>query len=371
MTALLQVSGVTKAFGSYEVLRGLDLAVHDGELAAVLGPSGCGKSTLLRVVAGFERPDAGRVRLATRLLDGPGVHVPAERRGITVVPQDGALFPHLTVAQNAAFGLPRRAAGRARRVAEVLDLVGLSEFADRLPHQLSGGQQQRTAVARAMAPSPAVVLLDEPFSALDAGLRGQLRADLREAMRADRATAVLVTHDQDEALSVADHVAVMAEGVMTMAGTPQQVYLRPTSLAVARFVGELTELVGVARDGVVWTALGPLPLRPDQAGTTGPGRAVLRPEQVRIEAEGTGAIVRSTRYFGRDTEVTLEVRTDRALLLVRSRTRLPPGSPEVGIRVDGPVSFFADPLGVGADGGGPDGVLEVAAASPRRRGPLG
>jgi iron(III) transport system ATP-binding protein len=343
MTTLLQVSGVTKSFGDHQVLKGLDLAVRPGELAAVLGPSGCGKSTLLRVIAGFERPDAGSVRLADRLLDGDGLTVPAERRGITVVPQDGALFPHLTVAQNVAFGLPRRHRGRDRRVAEVLDLVGLADLADRHPHQLSGGQQQRTAVARAMAPAPSLVLLDEPFSALDAGLRAQLRADVRQALQADRATAVLVTHDLDEALSLADQVAVMADGIVVMAGTPQQVYLEPSSLSVARFVGELTELPGVAGDGVVHTALGVLPLRSDQGDAKGPGRVVVRPEQVEIDQTGTGAVVRSSRYFGRDTELTLEVLIDGASLLVRSRTRVPPAWREVGVRVEGPVSFFGDP----------------------------
>ena len=342
MTTLLQVSGVIKSFGDHRVLKGLDLAVRPGGLAAVLGPSGCGKSTLLRVIAGFERPDAGRVRLADRLLDGGGVTVPAERRGITVVPQDGALFPHLTVAQNVAFGLPRRHRGRDRRVAEVLDLVGLADFADRHPHQLSGGQQQRTAVARAMAPAPSLVLLDEPFSALDAGLRAQLRADVRQALQADQATAVLVTHDQDEALSLADHVAVMADGIVVMAGTPQQVYLEPSSLSVARFVGELTELPGVAGDGVVRTALGVLPLRSDQGEAEGLGRVVVRPEQVQINQTGTAAVVRSSRYFGRDTELTLEVLTDGASLLVRSRTRVPPAWREVRVCVEGPVSFFGD-----------------------------
>jgi iron(III) transport system ATP-binding protein len=244
--------------------------------------------------------------------------------------------------------LPRRHQGRVRRVAEVLDLVGLADFADRYPHQLSGGQQQRTAVARAMAPAPSLVLLDEPFSALDAGLRAQVRADVRQALRVDQATAVLVTHDQDEALSLADHVAVMADGVVLMAGTPQEVYLEPSSLAVARFVGELSELPGVAGDGVVRTALGVLPLRPDQREVQGVGRVAVRPEQVQIGETGTAAVIRSSRYFGRDTELTLEVVTDGAHLLVRSRTRVPPAWREVRVHIEGPVSFFADP-GIDSD----------------------
>lgn len=346
MSPLLEVAGLTKAFGAHQVLRGLDLDLRSGELAAVLGPSGCGKTTLLRIVAGFEPADAGRIRLAGRVLDDADTHLAAERRGVTVVPQDGALFPHLTVAQNVGFGLPRRQPGRDARIAEVLDLVGLDRLADRHPHQLSGGQQQRTAVARALAPAPALVLLDEPFSALDAGLRTQLRNHIREVLRADRATAVLVTHDQEEALSLADHVAVMSDGAVAMAGSPQDVYLRPTSLGVARFVGEVSEVFGTAERGVARTALGDLPIRADQSSVAGPGVVVLRPEQVTIDAGGTEAEVVAVRYFGRDTEVTAVVVDAGGRHVVRCRTYAPvPPSGRVGLRVKAAVSFFADAAG--------------------------
>ena len=213
----LVVRGLEKSFGSVRVLEELDLVVPAGRLAAVLGPSGCGKTTLLRIVAGFETADRGTVVLAGVQVAGPGVHLPPERRRVGVVPQEGALFPHLTVAGNVGFGLSR-AQRRAGRIDELLGLVGLGGFGHRMPYEFSGGQQQRIALARALAPEPALVLLDEPFSALDTGLRAAVREDVRSALRAAGATAVLVTHDQEEALSMADLVAVM--GVATSLRPP-------------------------------------------------------------------------------------------------------------------------------------------------------
>ena len=200
-------------------------------------------------------------------------------------------------------------------------------------------------MARALAPSPTLILLDEPFSALDAGLRAQLRDDIREALRADHATAVLVTHDQDEALSLADHVAVMAEGAMAMQGTPEDVYRRPNSLTVARFVGEVTELPGVAAGGSVCTVLGELPLRADQATASGPGLAVLRPEQIAIDPTGAMAMIQSIRYFGRDTDITAVVWNGSQSYPLRCRTSTPaPPSGAIRLRVNGVVSFFAEQL---------------------------
>jgi iron(III) transport system ATP-binding protein len=205
--AELALRGLHKAYGPVRALAGVDLTVRSGSLMAVLGPSGCGKTTLLRCVAGFEPVDSGHITVAGRTVTTLAAH----RRRIAVVPQEGALFPHLSVFDNVAYGLDRPAR-RAGRVEVVLALVGLADLARRMPHQLSGGQQQRVAVARALAPRPPVVLLDEPFSALDATLRVDLRRDVREALRADGATAVLVTHDQGEALSMADDIAVMRDG---------------------------------------------------------------------------------------------------------------------------------------------------------------
>ena len=207
----LTVSGLYKAFGTHPVLTGLDLDVPAGSFTAILGPSGSGKTTLLRLLAGFERADAGSIAIGDRVVDGPGTsQIPPERRQLGYVPQEGALFPHLTVAANVGFGLPARR--RAARTAELLEAVGLAGMGGRYPHQLSGGQQQRVALARALAIRPEVVLLDEPFASLDAHLRASVRADVLEICRAAGTTAILVTHDQDEALSMADRIAVLRDG---------------------------------------------------------------------------------------------------------------------------------------------------------------
>ena len=225
------LTGVAKAYGRLAALAGVSLAVERGELLAVLGPSGCGKTTLLRSLAGLERIDAGTIEIAGRVVAGAGTHVAAHRRGAALVPQDAALFPHLDVAANVGFGLGRRP--DAQRVAEVLDLVGLGGLGRRMPHELSGGQQQRVSVARALAPRPQLILLDEPFSALDAALRADLRDEVRRALRAAGATALLVTHDQGEALSMADRVAVLHGGVLRQLGAPAEVYDEPADAWVA------------------------------------------------------------------------------------------------------------------------------------------
>ena len=224
----LTVQQVTKAFGATTVLTGVDLHVPAGSFTALLGPSGCGKTTLLRLIAGFDEPDAGTIAVADRVVVGSGQR-PARSRGIGFVPQEGGLFPHLTVAANVAFGLPRRQRKDRARIAALLDLVGLSpDLAERAPHQLSGGQQQRVALARALAPQPSLVLLDEPFSSLDAGLREETRAGVAAALSAAGATTVLVTHDQAEALSMADQVAVMRGGRLVQRTDPRTLYRRPS-----------------------------------------------------------------------------------------------------------------------------------------------
>ncbi|HEY0698112.1 MAG TPA: ABC transporter ATP-binding protein, partial [Micromonospora sp.] len=253
------VRGATKRFGSTTALAGVDLRVPSGSLTAVLGPSGCGKTTLLRCVAGFERLDAGEIAIDGHPVASASVHVPPQRRRVAVVPQEGALFPHLTVAGNVGYGLDR-AGRRGGRVDEVLDLVGLAGLGGRMPHQLSGGQQQRVAVARALAPRPSPVLMDEPFSALDAGLRTGLRQDIRAALRADGATAILVTHDQGEALSTADQIAVMRDGLLIQSGAPADVYRAPADPWVAAFVGDAVLLPGTPDGAAARTPLGPIPV---------------------------------------------------------------------------------------------------------------
>ncbi|HZI98300.1 MAG TPA: ABC transporter ATP-binding protein [Actinomycetales bacterium] len=342
--SLLEVRGVTKSFGDLAVLRGVDLDVPSGALAAVLGPSGCGKTTLLRVIAGLERAGAGTVTLGGQRLAGAGVHQPPEKRRIGIVPQEGALFPHLTVAGNVAYGLRRRDA-RRHRVAELLELVGLVGYESRMPAELSGGQQQRVALARALAPEPQVVLLDEPFSALDAGLRASVRADVRRALHAAGATAVLVTHDQEEALSTADVVAVMRDGLVVQAGTPEQVYRTPRDLDVARFVGEAVVLPARARGGLATTPLGLVPLA--AGARDGDGSVVVRPEQVQLlpATDGVPARVVDTVFYGHDASVHLEVTADDGTTLaVLSRPQGDlPAADRVGLRVVGPVTWFPSP----------------------------
>jgi iron(III) transport system ATP-binding protein len=347
----LEVTGLRASFGDTVVLRGVDLDVPEGTLTAVLGPSGCGKTTLLRAVAGFVVPTAGTIVVDGQLMHGPGTDVPPERRGVTLVPQEGSLFPHLDVAGNVAFGLRRRERGDARRVAEMLDLVGLAGHERRRPDELSGGQQQRVALARALAPRPRLVLLDEPFSALDAGLRGSLRADVRRALQASGATAVLVTHDQDEALSMADRVAVMDGGAVRMNATPAQVYGEPVDLGVARFVGQLVELPGHLVDGRATTVLGEVPALPgtrDTASAGGPGVLALRPEQLRLhpfeESVGAPARVEAVSFHGHDTTVAVVVDEPAGPRRLLVRTTGPTATPGQVVRVSvaGPGLFFPD-----------------------------
>ncbi len=278
---------VSKSFGGQRVLDGLELEVPEGSVVTVLGRSGSGKTTLLRLIAGFERPDAGAVEIGGEVVDSARRFVPPEKRRVGYVAQEGSLFPHLTVAQNVAFGLSRaeRAGGRSE---ELLRMVGLEGLGKRYPHQLSGGQQQRVALARALAPQPRLVLLDEPFSSLDAGLRASLRSEVMVLLRAQRATTVFVTHDQEEALSVSDLVGVIDSGHIRQFGSPLSLYDRPVDPSVAQFLGEANILAGTAGQGSVETALGTLRLAGDIGALRGPVRALVRPEQISLRALGDG-----------------------------------------------------------------------------------
>ena len=246
-TTALQLRGVHKSYPGVQALDSIDLDVLPGELLAVLGPSGCGKTTLLRSVAGFERIDSGRISLNGHIVALEGLHLPTHRREVGIVPQDGSLFPHLSVAENVGFGLARRSPARAAKIEEFLELVGLAGYGRRMPHELSGGQQQRVALARALAPGPALVLLDEPFSALDAALRTELRADVRRVLHERNMTALLVTHDQSEALSVADRIAVMSSGRVVQTASPLELYSHPADPWVATFLGDACWLSGRTR----------------------------------------------------------------------------------------------------------------------------
>ena len=281
----LRVEAVRKSRGSHAVLHGVDLTVPSGAIVALLGASGCGKTTLLRLVAGFEAADAGTITLGTRRLEAPGIHIPAEQRRIGYVPQEGTLFPHLSVADNVAFGLSR-AERRGGRAAEAIRLTGLDGLEQRFPHQISGGQQQRTALARALAPGPGLILLDEPFNALELGLRRSVSADVVALLRKSGATAVLVTHDPDEAFARADLVAVMRHGLVVQYAPPQDLYRHPIDAEVARLTGEAILLDGEARAGQAQTALGPVTLQ--SGAPEGAVRVMLRPEQIALASADRG-----------------------------------------------------------------------------------
>ncbi|MEV1285599.1 ABC transporter ATP-binding protein [Micromonospora sp. NPDC049679] len=336
----LSIQDAEKAWGSVRALAGVSLTVPAGALVAVLGPSGCGKTTLLRCIAGLDRLDGGRIRVDDREVAGPRSHVPTHRRRIALVPQEGALFPHLSVADNVGYGLDR-AARRGGRVAEVLALVGLDAHHGRMPHQLSGGQQQRVALARALAPRPSLILLDEPFSALDAGLRAELRRDVRTALRADGATAVLVTHDQAEALSLADEVAVMRDGRVVQMGTPTSVYRTPADPWVAAFVGEAVLLPGTARQGQAETVAGTAPILPDAvADSPTPVTVLIRPEQLHLTVPrqappgSVTATVLRRDFHGHDTltVVRLADGTELAARTLDGDDQHSPGA-EVAVRI--------------------------------------
>jgi len=312
-TAHLQVADVTASYGGRRVLHGVDLAVQHGGITAVVGASGSGKTTLLRIIAGFERPDSGEVVLGSATVAGPGAWVPVHRRDIGYVTQDGGLFPHLTVARNIAFGLDDLSrADRDGRVAELLDLVALPrEFADRRPDQLSGGQQQRVAIARALARKPELMLLDEPFSALDTGLRAATREAVARILTDAGTTTILVTHDQSEALSFADQVAVMRDGRLVQTGHPFVVYTRPVDRGVAEFLGEAIVLDAWLDGSLASCALGYVPVRNPPA--RGRVRLMLRPEQVQLVADSPiRAVVQEGVYFGAESSVRirLEPRAD-------------------------------------------------------------
>lgn len=321
----LDVAALSMRYDAQPVLRDFNLQIGRGELVALLGPSGCGKTTALRLIAGFERPEAGTITIGNDLVCGANGSrdrwLPPEERRVGMVFQDYALFPHLSVARNVAFGLPRSFQERDERVRSVLATVGLSGMDERTPDQLSGGQQQRVALARALAPGPEIVLLDEPFSNLDADLRAAVREDVRRILCEAGATAILVTHDQEEALSIADRVAVMLDGQVCQIGPPEEIYHRPESREIADFVGDAQYVAGVADGRQATTSLGIVPLH---GSFHGPVDLLVRPEMVRLtrleattgpgpDHRGTPATIVSRAFYGHDQILHLELNSGERL----------------------------------------------------------
>jgi iron(III) transport system ATP-binding protein len=342
----LQCRDLRKAYGDHVVLQGVDLTVPEGTLTAILGSSGSGKTTLLRIMIGFIAPDGGVVSIGGRpVTDSAGIHVPPDKRAIGYVAQEGALFPHLSVAENVGFGLPRAERRRSVRIGEALDLVGLGpRYADSRPHELSGGEQRRVALARALAPRPALVLLDEPFSGLDAALRGETRAAVLDALVATGSTAVLVTHDQGEALSTGREVAVLRDGQLVQTADPQTLYRTPADLELARFVGEAVVVSGEARGDAVVCTFGALRVRGEVR--TGQVAVMIRPEQIRLapteSADGVAARVIRQSFYGAETVLQLEL-ADGSATPITARTFDGAGAEagtEVRLRVDGPVATY-------------------------------
>jgi iron(III) transport system ATP-binding protein len=326
--AIVDIRGLAKSFNDHVVLDHIDLQMQPGTITAVVGASGCGKTTLLRLIAGFETPGDGTVTIDGTQVVGGGRSVPPHRRSVGYVAQDGALFPHLTVGQNIAYGIRGEGRDKVRsRVAELLETVSLKpSFADRRPHQLSGGQQQRVALARALARQPVVMLLDEPFSALDTGLRASTRKVVAGLLADAGVTSLLVTHDQEEALSIADQVAVMREGRFTQVGTPQSVYREPGDRFTAEFLGDSITMPCVVTSGFADCAIGRVSVHAED----GPGTLLLRPEQLVAQVvtdsgdlDGVGKVL-AVEFLGHDVLLTIDPAGDVEPIIVRQNSLKPP-----------------------------------------------
>ena len=302
MSLALRCTNLSRRFAGVTAVNQASLEVEAGTLLALLGPSGCGKTTLLRLIAGLDRPHTGAIEVGGRTVEAAKVHVPPERREVGLVFQEYALFPHLCVADNVAFGLPR-GHDRVDRVQDMLAQVGLDGLGERMPHELSGGQQQRVALARALAPGPRLIMLDEPFSNLDPALREHVRREVRRVLRAANATAIIVTHDQEEALSLADEVAVMMDGRILQQAPPAELYRRPASRRVAEFVGDINVIDGRAIGRAVVCDLGTISV---VDVLYGPADVLIRPEALQLTEDlGGQAVAVGRSFFGHDQMINL------------------------------------------------------------------
>jgi iron(III) transport system ATP-binding protein len=337
--ATLDLVDVSKSFGDVDVLHDVSFCAPAGRVTAILGPSGQGKTTLLRLIAGFDQPDAGRILIDSQVVSDTQTVVAPEHRGIGYVPQDGALFPHLSVERNIAFGISagkfkRSRRDQSRRIEELVALVGLEGLSDRRPGEISGGQRQRVALARALAPNPRLVLLDEPFSALDASMRHDISQEVIAILRRAGTTTVMVTHDQQEAMSIADHVVVLLDGHIGQQGSPSEIYDSPAGADVARFIGDANLLNAIAHDGVVEHVLG----AESWNGPSGQATVLLRPEHMVLNPpDGTGRIgvIEGRSYFGHDGTLVVRLANGELVTL-----RVPTGQ----------LADIGDSVRVGYDG---------------------
>jgi iron(III) transport system ATP-binding protein len=306
MTKALQVDSITKSFDGTPVVKNISLEAEAGEFMTLLGPSGCGKTTTLRLLAGFEQPDSGTITIKGQTVANRNVFLPAEKRKVGMVFQDYALFPHLNVSGNITFGLTGQHKENQKRAEAMLEMVGLSGYGDRMPYELSGGQQQRVALARALAPQPDIILLDEPFSNLDAALRTQVRGEVRSILREAGTTTIFVTHDQEEALSLSDKVAVIFEGKLHQVGTPSELYTRPVSKQVASFIGEANILPAQAYGSRADSALGRHRLLTPKEGEI---EVLIRPDMLHLQPtdEGTSATILWREYYGHNQRIGLKL----------------------------------------------------------------
>lgn len=343
MSPLLELKNVAWSVAGNEVLRRLNLQLAESEILTILGESGSGKTSLLRLVAGLEIPSAGEIWLSGNRISTADSVLPAASRGIALVPQEGALFPHLSVAANIGFGLGRLTRSeRTARVEEMLSLVSLQGYQNRMPSELSGGQQQRVALARALAVRPKMVLLDEPLSALDPSLRETLRRDMVSVLKRERVAAIMVTHDRDEALSISDRIALLVAGEIVQQGNPAEIYRSPASLGLANFLGDSIVVRGEVVGEKIQTDLGMLtPLNKALAGAK--GSVAIRAENFYIQPNPKGdSEVISTEFFGHDALVTVQT----PKLKIRARAS-GPFAPQPGMRVTvwvrGAVNFYPDP----------------------------
>jgi iron(III) transport system ATP-binding protein len=334
----IHARGLCKRFGDTRATCGVTLDVPAASFLALLGSSGCGKTTVLRMLAGFVTPDEGEIDIGGQRVFGPGLNLPPEKRRIGMVFQEYALFPHMTVGENIGYGVMAREQ-RRRRIDEMLELVGLAALGDRMPHELSGGQQQRVALARALAPGPAAILLDEPFSNLDAALRVRVRHDVRDILRQAGVTAIFVTHDQEEALSISDAVAVMMNGRIVQTGPPHEVYRSPVNREVAAFIGDANFLPGQACGRKIHCEVGELICEQAHFGAV---EVLIRPEDISLTTFGEPtAIIEDLQFFGHDQLVQIRLPSGATL---RSRLLGAPGAyqrgQKVSLRVNSPAVIY-------------------------------